>query len=67
MTRESAGFDNKVIIVAHGDCPADAEALAGKVRESFPAARVIVTDVGCSRSFTLPRTKRTGGCDARQK
>ena len=46
MTRESAGFDNKVIIVAHGDCPADAEALAGKVRESFPAARVIVTDVG---------------------
>ena len=46
LTRESAGFDNKVIIVAHGDCPADAEALAGKVRENFPAARVIVTDVG---------------------
>ena len=46
MMRESVGMDNKVIIVAHGDCPADAEFLAGKVRENFPAARVIVTDVG---------------------
>ena len=46
MTRESAGFDNKVIVVAHGDCLGDAELLAEKVRERFPASRVIVTDVG---------------------
>lgn len=46
MTRETAGFDNDVIIVAHGDCPDDANTLAEKVRERFPSSRVEITDVG---------------------
>ena len=46
MTRETEVIDNKVIVVAHGDCPEDARSLAEKVREKFPGSRVIVTDVG---------------------
>lgn len=46
MERETAGYVNDVVIVAHGDCIGDAEYLKEKVEERFPGQRVIVTDVG---------------------
>lgn len=46
MARETEGYVNDVVIVAHGDCADDAALLADKVRERFPGQKVIITEVG---------------------
>lgn len=46
MERETEGYVNDVVIIAHGDCESDAQLLASKVRERFDGQRVIVTEVG---------------------
>lgn len=46
MMRETEGYVNDVVIVAHGDCADDAALLADKVRERLPGQKVAVTEVG---------------------
>ena len=71
MEKESAGYKNDVIIVAHGDCIEDAELLAAKVREDYPESRVIITDVGpiigshCGKGMLALLYLAASKCDGR--
>lgn len=71
MEKESVGYKNDVIIVAHGDCIEDAELLAAKVREDYPESRVIITDVGpiigshCGKGMLALLYLAASKCDGR--
>ena len=41
-----AGFDNATMFISHGDCPEDAEYLAGLLKEQYGAKEVYITSVG---------------------
>ena len=41
-----AGFDNATMFISHGDCPEDAEYLAGLLKEQYGAKEVYINDVG---------------------
>ncbi len=38
--------ENQVVFISHGDCMADAEYLASKVREAFPVKDIVINYVG---------------------
>ena len=41
-----AGFDNSTMFISHGDCPEDAEYLAGLLKEQYGAKEVYINYVG---------------------
>ena len=41
-----AGFDNATMFISHGDCPEDAEYLAGLLKEQYGAKEVYINYVG---------------------
>lgn len=41
-----AGFDNSTMFISHGDCPEDAEYLAGLLKEQYGAREVYINYVG---------------------
>ena len=46
LGEQGDGFDNSTVFVAHGDCPADAAALADILKEKYGAKEVITGYVG---------------------
>jgi DegV family protein with EDD domain len=46
MEKQQVGFDNPEVFISHGDCPADAEYLAGLVREKFGIQDILIDYIG---------------------
>ncbi len=46
METQAAGFDNQEVFISHGDCLADAEYLAGLVREKFGIDDITIDYIG---------------------
>lgn len=46
MTAQMEGFDNQEVFISHGDCPQDAEYLAGLVREKFGIQDITIDYIG---------------------
>lgn len=46
MEEQAKGFDNQEVFISHGDCPEDAEYLAGLVREKFGIDDITIDYIG---------------------
>ncbi len=46
MSTQMEGFDNPEVFISHGDCLADAEYLAGLVRNKFGISDILIGDIG---------------------
>lgn len=46
MEQQIVGFENPEVFISHGDCPEDAEYLAGLVREKFGIQNIMIDCIG---------------------
>ena len=46
MEEQAKGFDNQEVFISHGDCPEDAEYMAGLVREKFGIDDITIDYIG---------------------
>ena len=46
MEKQAVGFENPEVFISHGDCPEDAEYLAGLVREKFGIQNIMIDYIG---------------------